>query len=34
MQELDSMPPENFRTERRDSLTSLYKGDLKVPGAS
>jgi hypothetical protein len=30
MQELDSMPPDDFRAELRDSLTSLYEGVLKV----
>jgi hypothetical protein len=31
---LDSMTPDDFRTELRDSLTSLYEGVLKVPVAS
>ncbi len=30
LQELDSMTPDDFRTELRDSLTSLYEGVLKV----
>jgi hypothetical protein len=33
LKELDSMPPDDFRTELRGSLTDFYENILKKPGA-
>jgi hypothetical protein len=33
LKELDAMPPDEFRTELRDSLTAFYENNFKKSGA-